>query len=44
MYGLYELNEVIDDFLNQIDLLQKDVLLKSGFVVISISSLLWMVN
>lgn len=44
MYGLYELNEVIDDFLNQIDLLQKDVLLKSGFIVISISSLLWMVN
>ncbi len=43
MYGLYELNKVMDDFLNQIDYFQKEILVKSGFLVVSISSLVWMV-
>lgn len=44
MYGLYELNKVMDDFLNQIEALQRDILLKSGFAVVSFSSLLWLVG
>ena len=44
MYGLYELNEVIDDFLKQIDDLKNDILLKSGFAVVFISTLAFMVG
>lgn len=41
---LYELNEVIDDFLGQIEQLKKDIMLKSGFVVVSITTLAFVVG
>ena len=44
MNGLYELNMVMDDFLNQIESLQKDIMLKSGVAVVSLSSLVWLVG
>lgn len=43
MYGLYEINTVVDDFLNQIENFQKEILVKSSFVVVSVSTILVMV-
>ncbi len=44
MYGLYELNEVIDEFLKQIEQLKNDIILKSGFAVVFVSTLAFMVG
>lgn len=44
MSGLYELNEVIDEFIDQVDDLKKEVILKSGVVVVSISTLAFVVG